>query len=55
MVYNKRVVCEVSQLGETVEELARKYNRISIHLKGSPQHTKKGLKDEIAYVIAHNV
>lgn len=55
MVYFKRVVCELSQLGEVVEELAAKYNRISIHLKGSKLHTKKGLRDDMVYVAAHNV
>jgi uncharacterized protein related to proFAR isomerase len=55
MVYHKRVVCVVSELGGTVEELAEKYNRVSIHLKGSKLHTKKGLKDEFCYIVAHNV
>jgi len=54
MVYYKRVTCPLSKLAQVVMELTSQYNRISIHLKGSKQHTRKGLKDEIAYLIAHN-
>jgi len=55
MPYYKRVTVPLTELGNAVMELAEKYNRISVHLKGTPQHTRRGVKETMAYIIAHNV
>lgn len=53
MVYYKKTMCPVEELGKTVEELANTYNRINIYLPNSKKHREHRLRKDVALIISH--
>jgi len=54
MVAVKKVICSVDDIPLKVKELMSCYNSIKVCMRGSDEHTKLRLKDDVVLIKAWN-